>query len=214
MQETEILDTLFRKGNLPWPSKKKATRKGFNYKVESLKPQIMAYIRERTMYDEPLDEVDNDRILAPISKEARDMFFQALDQGASIQQASYVADIPLPTITEVWFKNSPKDKAEAERRARLSTINIQFSLYRKAQGYDLDVRKHTISNDGFEKVSTFKRHYAPDLSAIKFWLTNRDPNLWREAGASGLDSKGEILEALDKLAEISEDELNAEDSRE
>lgn len=56
---------------------------------------------------------------------------------------------------------------------------VERSLYHRAVGYSFDAVKIMQSN-GEVLVEPYVEHVPPDIGAIKFWLTNRRGDKWRE----------------------------------
>jgi len=65
---------------------------------------------------------------------------------------------------------------------------VEVSLFQKAVGYSHPDTK-VFCNDGNVTTVPLMKHYPPDAIAAKFWLTNRQPERWREklehTGADG-----------------------------
>lgn len=72
------------------------------------------------------------------------------------------------------FQESLKDwKVEADSK-------VERSLYERACGYEHDEVKLFKSNDDKIITETVVKHYAPDPTAMIFWLKNRKPKEWRD----------------------------------
>jgi hypothetical protein len=56
---------------------------------------------------------------------------------------------------------------------------VGFSLYERAVGYTYDAVK-IMQSDGTPLIVPYKEHVPPDVGAQKMWLTNRQPDKWRE----------------------------------
>jgi len=67
--------------------------------------------------------------------------------------------------------NEGKVQADAE---------IADSLYRRAKGEVLLFEKAIKGEDGKYEIMTLKQHVQGDAGAAKLWLTNRQPEKWRE----------------------------------
>jgi hypothetical protein len=60
---------------------------------------------------------------------------------------------------------------------------VERSLYQRACGYDLDVRKTVTRREGKDVITTVTEttvHVPGDVTAQTRWLTNRRPRQWRE----------------------------------
>jgi hypothetical protein len=59
---------------------------------------------------------------------------------------------------------------------------VERSLYQRACGYDLDVRKTVTKREGKDVIKTVTEtteHVPGDVTAQTRWLTNRRPRQWR-----------------------------------
>ena len=56
---------------------------------------------------------------------------------------------------------------------------VERSFYNRAVGYTYDAVK-IFQNAGAPVIVPYKEHVPPDVAAGKFWLTNRNPEAWRE----------------------------------
>ena len=91
---------------------------------------------------------------------------------------------------------------DAIRVAReIADERVGFSLYERAVGYTFDSVK-ILQNSGIPVIVPFKDHVPPDVSAAKFWLTNRQPDKWREVSrqeVSGPNGKPIELDSSDTI---------------
>ena len=79
--------------------------------------------------------------------------------------------------------------------------------YKRCVGFEYDEVTQEIGKDekGKQAVKkkTVKRYVMPDINAIRFWLTNREPELWkniREDIEDGkTDYKDQLIEYLSAL---------------
>ena len=59
---------------------------------------------------------------------------------------------------------------------------MERSLYQRACGYEVEVKKTVIKKEGRDVVTTtteFREHIPGDVTAQTRWLTNRRPKQWR-----------------------------------
>jgi hypothetical protein len=65
---------------------------------------------------------------------------------------------------------------------------VKDSLYERARGYEIPVEKIFCKDGAVTKVMTME-HIPASVSAAKYWLSNRDPNRWKDrqevTGANG-----------------------------
>lgn len=62
---------------------------------------------------------------------------------------------------------------------RLADARVAQALYNRAIGYEAKEKRIEVGTEGLKQVDITK-HIAPDVAAARFWLTNRQPELWRE----------------------------------
>ena len=87
-----------------------------------------------------------------------------------------------------------KDYEEFGRKVRagkdsFDTNNVEQKLLERALGY-------TVTETGFNKKGepqTYEKEIIPDTTAIRFWLTNRQPERWREVRNVSLDMSKELI---------------------
>lgn len=58
--------------------------------------------------------------------------------------------------------------------------NVADSLFRRATGEVLHFEKAVKGEDGKYEIMTLKQHVQGDAGAAKLWLTNRQPDKWRD----------------------------------
>lgn len=97
---------------------------------------------------------------------------------------------------------------EAIRRGkRPANIIVENALYKRCVGFEYDEVTQEIGKDEkgkqVVKKKIVKKHIVPDINAIRFWLTNREPELWkniREDIEDGkTDYKDQLIEYLSAL---------------
>jgi len=70
-----------------------------------------------------------------------------------------------------------------KRGKRPANIIVENALFKRCCGYDIEEpTKETYVDDQGKKhvkTKTVKKHIYPDVSAIRFWLINREPDLWK-----------------------------------
>lgn len=93
--------------------------------------------------------------------------------------------------------------------------NVAHSLYQRAIGYTVIEQRVVTGKDGPEIIE-IKKEYPPDIQAIRFWLKNRQPHLWRENAEvpeeidHSKDPTKEVLDALYKQS-MEQSKKKAED---
>lgn len=98
--------------------------------------------------------------------------------GGTLKDLADAFDVAEGTVVR-WCKEHP-EFGEAVKRARmLADANIAHSLFKRAMGYQITEMKVVNSQNGPE-VFPIEKDVLPDVAAIKFWLTNRQPHLWKD----------------------------------
>ena len=94
-----------------------------------------------------------------------------------------------------------------KRGKRPANIIVENSLFKRCVGFYFDEVTDDVYLDEKGKKhagkKTVKKYVMPDINAIRFWLTNREPELWkniREDMESGkTDYKDQLIEYLSAL---------------
>lgn len=95
-------------------------------------------------------------------------------QGADDEEIAAMFGVPYEHF-RAWRKLYPSFN-DALNEGRLPVdANVTFKLYEQTQGFEYEEETATPKG-GIVKV---KRYSKPDTSAIKYWLENRRPDLWR-----------------------------------
>tara|TARA_R110002126_G_scaffold55928_4_gene149890 strand:+ start:726 stop:1244 length:519 start_codon:yes stop_codon:yes gene_type:complete len=87
-----------------------------------------------------------------------------------------------PAIIKGWRKMyGDFDKAIEEGRT-IADLQVIEALHKKAIGhsYETDV---VIKHGTEYSIETLEKHDPPETNAIKYWLSNRDPERWNRAAA-------------------------------
>ena len=110
--------------------------------------------------------------------------------GLSVRQIAENMNISRSTLYD-WWDRDP-DISDAFTRGRTEADeNVENALFRKACGYSAEVKKvikikHTEYDENGRKIREWEEpkevyeliHVPADSTAIKFWLTNRQPERW------------------------------------
>lgn len=87
---------------------------------------------------------------------------------------------------------------------------IKNALIKKATGYDADeiMEEYSVNEDGIQHLSkrrVSKKHFAPDISAIKLFLS-----YWNEHSLNELEkmSDEELIEERNKLIKLLEEKTS------
>ena len=68
---------------------------------------------------------------------------------------------------------------------------MESALLRRALGFTYGERRVETNEKGGEKIVEITKESLPDITAQKFWLQNRRPDLWRERGGGEDPGDGE-----------------------
>lgn len=78
-----------------------------------------------------------------------------------------------------WMESHPSFGAAMEQGRGDADANVARSLYKKATGYTHQAVK-VFQYQGEPVVVPYTEVVAPDTDAAKFWLKNRQPDLWKD----------------------------------
>ena len=106
-----------------------------------------------------------------------------------------------------YQKKFPEFLEAIRRGKRPANIIVENALYKRCVGFEYDEVTQEIGKDEkgkqVVKKKIVKKHIVPDINAIRFWLTNREPELWkniREDIEDGkTDYKDQLIEYLSAL---------------
>ena len=154
--------------------------------------------------------------LLKLTELRRQRFLDLVSSGLTYPKAAKFMGIPLVTITNVWFKDDPVLKREAEYAAELLDANVVIALKKRAIGYKETNSSKTkatgekVLENGTvvpylvtDSVTETTSNVRPDVTAQKLWLINRKPDEWSPDGERNRGSnKGKILEKVE--SEIAE----------
>lgn len=153
----------------------------------------------------------------PLTAALEDKFVDLVSQGVPWDKVARLMNIPLATITEFWFQY-PLFKARVDYAVEMANIEVIKALHKRATGYSTILKTKTTSRTQKENGEILtniteterEEQVVPSVEAEKFWLINRMPEKWSTDGSSQKEgNKGKILEALEKMSE-----LTAEDKKE
>lgn len=96
--------------------------------------------------------------------------------GLSNAQLAAALDIDVTTL-DVWRKKSAKFKSDLKEAKTFADEQIKASLFQRACGYTHPEERIFNERGRIIRANTTKQ-YPPDTEAIKFWLTNRQPEEW------------------------------------
>lgn len=161
----------------------------------------------------------NPATIPPLTDGMRERFLDCMRAGVAIPRAASMLGIPLPIITDYWFKDE-SFKIEVDNAVEWSHVQVEKALYRRALGFEHESQtvSRTEGLDGEDRpissttTNTLTKIVYGDISAQKFFLTNREPERWRLDGETGIrNTRGRILETLDEITKADDDEMKVFD---
>ena len=92
------------------------------------------------------------------------------------------------------WQNEKSEFSEAIKKGKKPVdVEVENALLKRAIGYEIEeeTTETEIGANGTPrtKTRTVKKHIAPDVGAIAFWLKNRNPDQWREVNKTDLTIK-------------------------
>ena len=98
--------------------------------------------------------------------------------GGTIEDVSELIGVCPATIYN-WSKDNPDLAAAIDGGRNFADANIASRLYQRAMGYTHEAEEIKVVGDEIHRVKVTK-HYPPDPQSLKFWLINRQPEMWKE----------------------------------
>jgi hypothetical protein len=77
---------------------------------------------------------------------------------------------------------------------------VERSLAMRAIGYSIHTEK-VFNYEGSIVRADIVQHYPPDVGAIKMWLTNRKPEVWRDKSEVKLDDSGAFVKLWSAISD-------------
>lgn len=89
----------------------------------------------------------------------------------------------------------PEFEAAIRRGKKPVDVAVENQLLKVCMGYEYEEKtteyeKGADGKPAAKKTKVVKKHVQPDTTAIKFWLTNRDPEKWRDK--KGVELTGDV----------------------
>jgi transcriptional regulator with XRE-family HTH domain len=97
--------------------------------------------------------------------------------GLTDEELADVLDIATSTLYE-WKKNEPQFSEAIKRGKAIADANVADRLYQRAMGFEHDSEEIKVVDGEVERVP-IRKIYPPDSVAAIFWLTNRQPGIWK-----------------------------------
>jgi hypothetical protein len=120
--------------------------------------------------------------------------------GASNTDLAALFDKSRRTIDN-WLVQYPSFAKAVKLGRKMADGRVTGSLYQRAMGYDYEAEEIKVVEGQVVRVPVMK-HVPPDPVCLQFWLTNREPDRWRNRqevavsdGAEGLAERMRQIKA-------------------
>lgn len=101
-------------------------------------------------------------------------------------------EVDVSTINK-WKIDHPKFSESIKKGKQEADLKVAESLYHRATGYSHPEIKTATHEGKITDTLEVTKHYAPDPTALIFWLKNRQPRVWRDK--QELEHSGSISSA-------------------
>jgi hypothetical protein len=142
----------------------------------------------------PLAQVEVINFRQTPSKYTKDMplrMYTMACLGLTVEQMANSTGVGFSTIKS-WITNRKEVRTQYERGRLEHDFKMEMALKRKAEGYEYEETKKYSGVDSlgrpWSREVTQTIRVEPDTPALKYWLSNRQPERWRESynhGTSG-----------------------------
>lgn len=85
-----------------------------------------------------------------------------------------------PLVIKLWCSKSPSFNTAYRSWKEHATSNIERALAKRATGFTKRTIKQVLTRQGTVEELVTEEYFAPDVSAISFWLKNRAPTEWKD----------------------------------
>jgi hypothetical protein len=135
---------------------------GSDNEIDEIKEVKRSQRRPKSKYDPAMDEIAYKLALLGLNSEAMAKFFGVV-----------------PKTIDKWTELFPEFKIAIERGREVADSNVANSLYNRAIGCSVEQEKVIINpSSGEVHRTTIVENLPADITAAKFWLTNRQRGLW------------------------------------
>lgn len=129
-----------------------------------------------------------------------------------LTDAEIAKKLEMDIIEYICLKQDDKELLERIEVARKNRIrDVEDSLFKRAVGYEaIDVHE-TIYSDGRTANKVIKRDVSPDVGAIKFYLSNMAPDMWKDRTLGDKENPINLvtlIQSLDRDSSGETDKLN------
>lgn len=128
--------------------------------------------------------------------------FEVMSLGATITKLAKVFNVNADSIYE-WQKKYPEFSESVQRgRDHFDSEQVEEALHKRATGYQYKIKTYiAVGQENLFLVKVVEKYMPPSVNAIRFWLSNRNPERWGLRNSNTDDmkifySKAEIDEML------------------
>lgn len=89
-----------------------------------------------------------------------------------------------------WGKAHPEFLSTVKGGKAIANAKVVEALYGRAVGCKVPEKKIIMNPNGTVRKVVTEKEVLPDVAAIKLWLTNRDPDHWKERISSEITGPG------------------------
>lgn len=127
--------------------------------------------------------------------------------GLSNEQIAHNMGITTETL-RVWKRDNSVISATLNKSKEIADLQVENALFRKCLGYKETVKEIRVDKNGKQQPASVREIYIqPDITAIKFWLVNRQRDRWKEKVEEIVDDTQmqKVEELLNKIKEEAND---------
>lgn len=130
-----------------------------------------------------------------LTEETKGHIVMLYREGKTDAEVADIVEVHVNTV-RAWRKYYPQFQWAVNEAKLEADKRVERALYNRAIGYDTKEVKAFYDKDRGEIVTEeVDKHYPPDITAAKFWLTNRQSKHWREK----IESRVEASLSLESL---------------
>jgi len=127
--------------------------------------------------------------------------------GATDDEMAQAFDITVETLNN-WKRRRESFAASIRAGKVMADSEVVDSLFNRAKGYKCQAVKIFMPEGGKSAkdaiVVPYTKEYAPDTNAAKFWLMNRQRDLWRERQEVAVADRLASMTPEERLADVIE----------
>lgn len=113
-------------------------------------------------------------------KEKLEQIAEWVMSGLSMKQVAEKIGISRKQLYE-WKDKYSDIRDTLNKSMEVADNEVENALYKKCLGYKETVKEIRVDKDGKQQPAMVREIYIqPDVTAIKFWLANRQKDKWRE----------------------------------